>query len=141
MQKIGPTEAAVNRLKNGVSVTEILHETKSPTLGDYLFNFLSKTTCSVEAIAGLAGLNKSSLYRILNGEVSPQRNVLLRLSRILNMDLDETQKLLKIGNSASLSGSTPRDIVIIGGIINNQDIVDICNHLTENGFPDLFSKK
>ena len=141
MQNTGPTEMAISRLKNGTPVTKILQETRSPTLGDYLFEFLCKTNRSTETIAGLAGLNKSSLYRILNAEVCPQRNVLLRLSRIVNMNLSETQKLLKLGNLASLSGSNPRDIVIIDGILRNLDIVDINNNLTKNGFSDLFSKK
>ena len=106
MQQSGPTEIAVSRLKGGASVTQLLHEANGPALGDYLFQFLRKTPRSVETIAGLAGLNKSSLYRILNAEVSPQRNVLLRLSRVLGMNLSETQKLLKIGDLASLSGSS-----------------------------------
>lgn len=141
MQQSGPTEIAVSRLKGGASVTQLLHEANGPALGDYLFQFLRKTPRSVEAIAGLAGLNKSSLYRILNAEVSPQRNVLLRLSRVLGMNLSETQKLLKIGDLASLSGSSPRDIVIIDGILRELDIIDINNHLEKNGFSDLFSKK
>mgnify|MGYP002443201606 CR=1 FL=1 len=125
----------------GASVTQLLHEANGPALGDYLFQFLRKTPRSVETIAGLAGLNKSSLYRILNAEVSPQRNVLLRLSRVLGMNLSETQKLLKIGDLASLSGSSPRDIVIIDGILRELDIIDINNRLEKNGFSDLFSKK
>ena len=141
MQQSGPTEIAVSRLKGGASVTQLLHEANGPALGDYLFQFLCKTPRSVETIAGLAGLNKSSLYRILNAEVSPQRNVLLRLSRVLGMNLSETQKLLKIGDLASLSGSSPRDIVIIDGILRELDIIDINNHLEKNGFSDLFSKK
>ena len=139
MQQSGPTEIAVSRLKGGASVTQLLHEANA--LGDYLFQFLCKTPRSVETIAGLAGLNKSSLYRILNAEVSPQRNVLLRLSRVLGMNLSETQKLLKIGDLASLSGSSPRDIVIIDGILRELDIIDINNRLEKNGFSDLFSKK
>lgn len=141
MEKPGPTETAVSRLKNGVPVAQILDETRSPTLGDFLFEFLSKMDGSVELIAGLAGLNKSTLYRILNAEVSPQRNVLLRLSRILGMDLSQTQKLLKIGKVATLTGSSPRDIVIIDGILRRLDIADIDENLQKNGFSDLFSKK
>ncbi len=67
--------------------------------------------------------------------------MLLRLSRVLGMNLSETQKLLKIGDLASLSGSSPRDIVIIDGILRELDIIDINNHLGKNGFSDLFSKK
>ena len=141
MQNIGLTDIVISQLIDGTPVAQVLRETKNPTLGDYLFVFLCKSNRSTEVNAGLAGLNKSSLYRILNAEVSPQRNVLLRLSRILNMSLDETQKLLKIGNLATLSGSNPRDIVIIDGILRNLDIVDICENLERNGFSDLFSKK
>lgn len=57
------------------------------------------------------------------------------------MNLSETQKLLKIGDLASLSGSSPRDIVIIDGILRELDIIDINNRLEKNGFSDLFSKK
>ena len=67
--------------------------------------------------------------------------MLLRLSRVLGMNLSETQKLLKIGDLASLSGSSPRDIVIIDGILRELDIIDINNRLEKNGFSDLFSKK
>lgn len=141
MQKMSPTEHAIHQLRNGVPITQVLQNAQEPSLGDYLFSFLCKTTRSVETIAGLAGLNKSTLYRILNAEVSPQRNVLLRLSRILEMNLSETQKMLKLGKIATLSGSSPRDIVIIDGILRNFDIMDICEQLSKNGYPDLFSKK
>ena len=57
------------------------------------------------------------------------------------MNLSETHKLLKIVDLASLSGSSPRDIVIIDGILRELDIIDINNRLEKNGFSDLFSKK
>lgn len=141
MQKPGPTEMAISRLQEGVSITQLLHETREPSLGDYLYSFLCRLDRSVETVAGLAGLNKSSLYRILNGEVSPQRNVLLRLARILSLDLSQTQCLLKAGKQATLSGRDPRDIVIIDGILRELDIIDINDNLNRNRFSDLFSKK
>lgn len=140
MEKINLTRSAVEKLERGVPLTEVLRDTSRISIGDYLFQFLSKTTKSVETIAGLADLNKSSLYRILNAEISPQRNVLLRLSRILEMNLPETQKLLKIAGRATLSGSSSRDVVIISGILKEQEIMDICDNLSRNGYPDLFAK-
>lgn len=134
------TEAAIEKLKKGVPLTQVIRGSDSQTVGDYLYSFLSNTSKSVEAVAGLADLNKSSLYRILNAETNPQRNVLLRLSRILEMNLTETQTLLKLGGHATLSGSSPRDIVIISGILKEQDIIDISTVLSENGFADLFAK-
>lgn len=141
MQQPGNTKLVVDRLKDGLGVTTILQSAKGQSLGDYLFDFLSKLDCSVEVVAGLAGLNKSSLYRILNGEVSPQRNVLLRLSRILCMNFEQTQQLLKLGRQAGLTANDPRDIVIIGGIIHGLDIADINDDLERKGFGDLFGKK
>lgn len=140
MDKINMTQAAIEQLRKGIPLTKVLREADSRTAGDYLYLFLTKSSKSVEAIAGLADLNKSSLYRILNGETSPQRNVLLRLSRILGMDLTETQQLLKLGGHATLSGSNSRDIVIISGILKEQDIMDISDMLSRNGFADLFAK-
>lgn len=134
------TEAAIEKLKKGVPLAQVIRGSDSQTVGDYLYSFLSNTSKSVEAVAGLADLNKSSLYRILNAETNPQRNVLLRLSRILEMNLTETQTLLKLGGHATLSGSSPRDIVIISGILKEQDIIDISTVLSENGFADLFAK-
>lgn len=140
MRKLNMTESAIEQLKNGIPLTKLLKEADSRTVGDFLYPYLTKTSKSVEVVAGLADLNKSSLYRILNGETSPQRNVLLRLSRILEMNLTDTQSLLKLGGHATLSGSNPRDIVIISGILKEQDIADISEALSRNGYADLFAK-
>lgn len=141
MNKLSPTHSVINLLKQGKSLENILEEVNLPSLGAYIFEFICKTNCSVEVIAGFADLNKTSLYRILNGEINPHRNVLLRLSRVLNMNIDETQQLLKCGNVALLSGRRPRDVVIMDGIIHNNDIADINENLEKHKMPDLFSKK
>lgn len=141
MSELQPTELAISLLREGKPLNQVIMEAKLPTLSAYLFDFICKTNKSVEAIADLASLNKASLYRILNGESNPGRNVLIRLSRILNMGLDETQVLLKCGNVALLSGSKPRDIVIIDGILNGKEIDDINDVLAEHGFSSIYSKK
>lgn len=141
MSELQPTELAVALLREGKPLAQVIHEAKLPSLSAYLFSFICKTDASIEIIANLASLNKASLYRILNGESNPGRNVLIRLSRILNMSLEETQTLLKCGNVASLSGSKPRDIIIINGILNRLEIDDINDLLLKHGFTDIYSKK
>lgn len=141
MSDITPTEMAINLLKEGKSVDLIVKEARLPSLGAYLFTFICRKDISIQAAAELAGLNRVTLHRILNGEMNPRRNVLLRLSRVLELDLDETQKLLKCGNCASLSGSKPRDVYIMDGILHGRGIADIDEELTENGLSGLFSNQ
>lgn len=141
MPELQPTELAIALLREGKPLNQVILEAKLPTLSAYLFDFICRTDTSIEIIANLASLNKASLYRILNGESNPGRNVLIRLSRILNMNLEETQTLLKCGNVALLSGTKTRDIVIMDGIIHSKEIDDISTTLVDLGFSDLYSKK
>lgn len=141
MNTPGPTELAVEMLKKGHSTDDILKESKFPTLGAYLFEFICKRDLSVNVAADLSDLNKTSLYRILDGKLHPTRDALIRLSRVLEMNYDETQCLLKYGSAASLSGTRARDIKIIEGILGNQQLGDINDQLVKSGFMDLSSKR
>lgn len=141
MNTPGPTELAVELLKKGHSTEEIMKESKFPTLGAYLFEFICKRDISVNIAADLSDLNKTSLYRILDGKLNPTRDALIRLSRVLEMNYDETQYLLKCGNTASLSGTRARDVKIIEGILHNQQLGDINDALVKSGFSDLSNKR
>lgn len=139
-KEILDTQIVSDMLKNGYPVNLLIEQLNRPSLSSYLFDFICKTEKSVEVIAGLANLHKATLYRILGGEMNPKRNVLLRLSRVLNMDLPETQQLLKCGNAASL-GAKPRDIIIMDGILHNKDLADINEELVKRNLPDIFSNR
>ena len=68
-------------------------------------------------------------------------NVLIRLSRILEMDFKETQKLLKCANLATLSDRIKRDVIIMDGIKKNKCIADINDELIAHDFPDLLTNR
>ena len=141
MQEMNATKLAVELLEQGKTMEDVMQICQMPSLGKYLFEFICKAGWSVEATAEFADMNKTSLYRILNGETrKPQRNVLLRLARVLRMNVDETQQLLKCGDNATLSGSRPRDIVIMGGIVNDMDLYDLDKSLTDCGLLGLLTK-
>lgn len=141
MSNLTPTELAIDLLKKGKPVDQVVKEARLPSLGAYLFDFICKKELSVQVTAELAGLNRATLHKILNGDMNPRPNVLLRLSRVLKMNLDETQKLLKCGNCAMLSGGRPRDIHIMDGILHDRCIADIDESLTAKGFPGLFTQR
>ena len=140
MDKLAPTQKAIEDIKKGKRWEEITVPNRSATLGNFLMNQICAKGISIGTASELAVLNRATLYKILNGDTHPTRNVLIRLSRILNMSIESTQQLLKMAGFSPLSGSRTEDVIIIYGIINDLNIMDIDRDLTRNGFPGLFSK-
>ena len=135
------TEIALNQLKQGRSLEDVLAQAQLPELGKFFMKFIYKKNISIDALAGLADMNKSTVYRICDNKMHPSSNVLIRLSRVLEMNIDDTQTLLKCGNLATLSGTKKRDLVIMNGIIKNKDIIAINDDLIAHDFPDLFTNR
>ena len=86
------------------------------------------------------GPSLSSLYKIMDGTVQPQRNTLLRLALTLEMDFEQCQQLLKSGSVAQLSSSRLRDRIILVGLLNKDPLDEISRVLDEQGFVDLYAK-
>lgn len=134
------TEMVVKLIHEGCSIEELGKKVKLPPLSHCLNEMMNRKNVSVEITAELAGLNKTSLYRIMKKEMNPSRNILIRLALVLDMSFDETQVLLKSGNCAALSGNRKRDLYLIAGIEKHSSIDEISELLRKQGFPDLYSK-
>lgn len=137
--KIAPTQKAIADLKSGKHWGDITVGSMGK-LGSMLMDQIAAKGISIGAASELAGLNRATLYKILNGDTHPTRNVLIRLSCILDMNVEKTQELLKTANVPTLSGSKKEDLIVMYGIINHLDIADIDGDLTRNGYCSLFSK-
>ena len=94
----------------------------------------------VAAAAELSGINRTSLYKIMDGTVQPQRNTLLRLALTLEMDFEQCQQLLKAGSAAQLTSSRLRDRIIMVGLLNREPLDEISRTLDEQGFINLYAK-
>ena len=140
-----PTIFAERLISEGVPPDEVLkmmqkESYKFASISEVLNGFLGKKNMSVEVLAGLADLNPASIYKIINGQRNPGRNALLRIAISLALNIDETQSLLKNGNCAALSGTRPRDVIIMHGIKNEQYLDEINETLKNKNFPDLNTK-
>ena len=136
------TQIMENALRKEISPTSLMNSLPKNPLQDFLSDRMIKRKISIDVLAELAALNRTSLYRIMNGTTKhPQRNVLLRLALVLRMSFEDTQALLRYGGRASLSGSRARDIVISEGIIKRRDIEEINARLKAHYFLDLYSKE
>ena len=136
------TKAMEKLLVEHMSPADILNRLSGQTLSSYINYLMGRRNLSTDVIAELSAINRSSLYRILNGRTkSPQRNVLLRLALTMQLSFQETQDLLKYGCQASLSSQRGRDILISDGIIHHKSIEDVNERLRLYHFPDLYSRE
>jgi DNA-binding phage protein len=132
------TEMIVKMIRSGeYTIEELETMAKLPTLTDCLNEMIGRQNRPIDAIAGLAGMNTATFHKILSRKMNPSRNMLIRISRSLDMTFEETQILLKSGNCAALSGNRGRDLYLIDGIENKKGIADINDALTSHGYMDL----
>lgn len=89
-----PTQYFVQKILNKQPIEPMDEVPLGPSLSDLLNTALGQRGISVAAAAELSGINRTSLYKIMDGTVQPQRNTLLRLALTLDMDFEQCQQLL-----------------------------------------------
>lgn len=136
----GQTLMCAEILADGGSLQD-LPQSFMPDLREVLDEYIGKSGMTILAIAELAGLSNSSMHRILNGEIHPSRNVLIRLALVLGMSFKATQLLLEVGNRSLLSAGRYRDRPIMQGIIQKRPIRYVDEALENMGYSDLFSRQ
>lgn len=136
------TELMEKQLLEEIPASTLFHFVSTDSLAGYLNHLMGRRNISTDVFAGLADLNRASLYKILNGSTkNPFRNVLLRLSLAMQLSFQDTQMLLKLGGCATLSGDRKRDILISDGIIHKRPIDEINVRLQRHRFDSLYEKE
>ena len=136
------TQYAADLIAQGHSIEEVQRIMReqhivTPTFIGVFNELMGKRNLTVDIIAGQAEIDPASIYRFMSGQRNPSRNALLRISLAMELSMDETQRLLKSGNCSSLSITRDRDLVIMDGIINRRDFLQVNAALNAKGFPDL----
>lgn len=93
---------------------------------------------SKSALARMAGMSEVYLHQVLSGRRTPSRNRLLCLCMALELDLEETQTLLRQSGYARLDPKVKRDAIISHGIIHGTELSAINDKLFENNEKTLF---
>ena len=76
-------------------------------------------------------MSESYIYEIFGGKKSnPSRNKLLQIAFAMSLDLETTQKLLKIAKVGTLYPRIKRDSIIIFALNKNLDFFE-CENLLE----------
>ncbi|WP_416906597.1 helix-turn-helix domain-containing protein [Paraclostridium sordellii] len=84
-----------------------------------------------------AEIDRTYGYQILNGTKKPSRDKLLKLCISASLDIQESNKALKLGNVGQLYPKNPRDSIIIFGINKKLNLFQIDELLFNRNFDTL----
>jgi hypothetical protein len=102
-------------------------------LPSYLNALMGKRDMSTQQLFEQARLERSTGFKIMNGQRRPSRDVLLRVALVLKLDLEEAQQLLKVGRHAPLTPRDSRDQAVIRGLLHKKSLYDVDEILDRQG--------
>lgn len=134
------TNELMNQIKNAQREEFIgsFGEDEGVEVGSLMKEILKKKNIETRRAIDLLVLEPSYGYQIFNGRRKPTRIILLRFAVIFGLTMDETQRLLKIGQKQELYPRIRFDTVIIYGIEHRYSIEEVEDLLHEVGEKSLF---
>ncbi len=101
-------------------------------------DILAEKQVEIKRAIDLLLLEASYGYQIFNGRRKPTRIILLRFAIIFELNLEETQQLLKMGQKQELYPRIRFDAAVIYGIEHHYSIEEVEDLLSEVGEKSLF---
>ena len=119
------TSALFHRLRKRESGEAVLHEVwTAPTCARMLREELERAGISVPEWIASADISKSYGYQVLRGERMPGRDILLRTALVLQLSLQETQRLLALGDCGALYPKVRRDAAMIFALNHKMTLLE-----------------
>ena len=107
------------------------------SLAELLEEFLQKSGKSKAAVIRDSQISDVYGYKIFEGEKNPKRNKLLALAFGMELDLGQTQKLLRCAGYAPLYAKIPFNSVVIYALCKKLSVSQLNDLLYANGFEIL----
>lgn len=85
----------------------------SSSFHEYLYRLMEKKEVSVPDLIARACISKTYAYQFINGERLPGRDIILRIALAIQLNLDETQRLLTLAGKSVLYPKQRRDAGIL----------------------------
>lgn len=135
------TDELMNEIKQTGEIKKFIEKNEAEFTDKPLHEMLNeiiteKKLKKSEVIKG-SGLNRVYAYQILAGKKSPSRDKLIAFCFGLQLDVDETNSLLKSVGMPMLYTRNKRDSIIIYAINSRKNVFLANDVLFENGFEIL----
>lgn len=127
------TGEIINKIKCYDKInTDFLNDTdfQCPQIQYYLSDLLRTHGMSCKNYINALNLERSYGYQLLGGRRKPTREHLIQTAILLNLNLEEAQRLLKIGNREVLYPRIKRDAIAVFAIVKGlslqeyQELID-----------------
>lgn len=122
------TDELLNEIKNTKNILDYMETNQKEMhlrpLKDFLTSLLVEKNITVAKVVEKSNLNKSYVYQIFNGKKYPSRDKVIALAFGLELNADETQKLLKETGFRELYPRDVRDALLIFAINQNMTIIE-----------------
>ena len=105
----------------------------APGFSDLLAQMLEARGLTPHQLSSLAMLSRSFTYQLCSGLRAPSRDIILRLSVVLELTLEETQRLLRAAQRGALYPRIRRDAVMIYCLSHRLHLYDTDELLTSCG--------
>lgn len=133
---IKQTDELLKELDNTSDINQYLSTNRDELIEQNVAKYLNellekKENLTKSKFIKSTSLSESYIYDIFRGEKSnPSRNKLLQIAFAMSLDLETTQKLLKIAKVGILYPRIKRDSIIIFALNKNLDFFE-CENLLE----------
>ena len=132
-QRIMESETALEKFAERLYVKDSV--SSRVILSDYIKQKMSEKDITVKDLIIKTALSQSHIYQILGGARAAGRDVLLNIALALSLTLEETQRLLLLGQMGALYPKVRRDAAIIccieqrlGLIETNEFLLSVSEH-------------
>ena len=119
------TDELFSELKNDDDIKKFMEQNKNEFLippHEYLNNLLEEKNLTKNDVIKNSNIERIYAYHIFSGVKKPSRTKLLAISRAMNLNLEETQYLLRYMGHGLLYPRNSWDAIIIMAIENNLSV-------------------
>lgn len=116
--KLKDTGDLMRRLQEGKLDQVLESEVPQPSFSEYIAQICIERGETREFAVRRAGIERSYGYQLFNGTRKPSRDKAIQLAIGFEMDVPQTQALLKVARQSPLAPQTKRDAAILYAILH-----------------------
>lgn len=142
MKKTDVLESLINSLNNESDLENFLNKNKLDSISfvEYFDNLCKYKGIKKSALVNDSNISRSYCYEILRGDKIPDRNNVLKLCFAANLNIDESNRLLKLTNNGLLYPQITRDSIIMFCLKKTYTLMQVDSILYDKNLDTLITE-